>query len=112
MNFEEFRERLMEDLKDSLQDRTGKEYTADANHVKKLQNADYDGIVIRPEGEQVGVNLDAQMLFAAYESGKSYDEVVEQATTCLSLVWASSLICVTAHDFSPTWREVKSLLSP
>ena len=38
MNFEEFRERLMEDLKDSLQDRTGKEYTADANHVKKLQN--------------------------------------------------------------------------
>ena len=38
MDFEEFRERLMEDLKDSLQDRTGKEYTADANHVKKLQN--------------------------------------------------------------------------
>ena len=84
MDFEEFRERLMEDLKDSLQDRTGKEYTADANHVKKLQNADYDGIVIRPEGEQVGVNLDAQMLFAAYESGKSYDEVVEQATNIVA----------------------------
>lgn len=84
MDFEEFRERLMEDLKDSLQDRTGKEYTADANHVKKLQNADYDGIVIRPEGEQVGVNLDAQMLFAAYEFGKSYDEVVEQATNIVA----------------------------
>ena len=84
MDFEEFRERLMEDLKDSLQDRTGKEYTADANHVKKLQNADYDGIVIRPEDEQVGVNLDAQMLFAAYESGKSYDEVVEQATNIVA----------------------------
>lgn len=84
MDFEEFRERLMEDLKDSLQDRTGKEYTADANHVKKLQNADYDGIVIRPEGEQVGVNLDAQMLFKAYESGKSYDEVVEQATNIVA----------------------------
>ena len=77
MDFEEFRERLMEDLKDSLQDRTGKEYTADANHVKKLQNADYDGIVIRPEGEQVGVNLDAQMLYH-YDSKEKVFELAEK----------------------------------
>ena len=80
MEFEEFRERLMEDLRDNLQHKTGNEFTVEANHVKKLQNADYDGIVIRPEGEAVGVNLDAQELFKALENGKSYDEVLEHAT--------------------------------
>ena len=80
MDFEEFRERLMEDLKDNLQHKTGKEFTAEANHVKKLQDAGYDGIVIRPEGESVGVTLDAQEMFKALENGKSYDEVMEHAT--------------------------------
>lgn len=69
MDFEEFRERLMEDLKDNLQHKTGKEFTAEANHVKKLQNADYDGIVIRPEGESVGVNLDARKKERTSEKG-------------------------------------------
>ena len=80
MNFEEFREQLKEDLRDNLQHKTGKEFTAEETHVKKLQNAGYDGIVIRPEGEAVGVNLDVQELFKAIESGKTYDEVLESAT--------------------------------
>lgn len=79
MDFEEFRENLMEDLRDQIYQRTGNDCTVEATNVAKLQNAGYEGIVIRPEESPVGINLDAQALYNDYENGKNYEDVLEGA---------------------------------
>ena len=79
MDFEEFREKLMEDLAQDLYENTGAEYTVEPTSVNKLQNAGYEGIVIRPEDAAVGINIDAQSLFKDYENGKPYEEVFSDA---------------------------------
>lgn len=79
MDFEEFREKLMEDLAQDLYENTGAEYTVEPTSINKLQNAGYEGIVIRPEDAAVGINIDAQSLFKDYENGKSYEEVFDSA---------------------------------
>ena len=63
MDFEEFREKLMEDLGQDLYENTGAEYSIEATSINKLQNAGYEGIVIRPEDSAVGINLDAESLY-------------------------------------------------
>lgn len=57
MDFEEFREKLKEDLAERLFDRTGADYDITSSSVTKLQNAGYEGISVRKEGEAVGINL-------------------------------------------------------
>ena len=79
MDFEEFREKLIEDLAQDLYENTGAEYTVEPTSINKLQNAGYEGIVIRPEDAAVGINIDAQSLFKDYENGKSYEEVFDSA---------------------------------
>ena len=51
MDFEEFREKLKEDLAERLFDRTGDDYEISSSSVNKLQNAGYEGISVRKEGE-------------------------------------------------------------
>ncbi|SCX21225.1 hypothetical protein SAMN02910339_02953 [Lachnospiraceae bacterium YSD2013] len=80
MNFEEFREKLMDDLGGVLYTRTGEDYEIQATSVSKLQNAGYEGIVVRQTDNPVGLNLDAEAMFREYESGKrSYDEILDDA---------------------------------
>ena len=43
MDFEEFREKLMEDLAQDLYENTGAEYSIEATSINKLQNAGYEG---------------------------------------------------------------------
>ncbi len=84
MNYEEFKERLSEDLKQGLYERTGNEHYIDTTNVSKLQNESYEAFTIRPENSPIGVNLDVQSLFAEYERGRSYDEVLEGAEHMVS----------------------------
>ena len=49
MNYEEFKERLSEDLKQGLYERTGNEHYIDTTNVSKLQNESYEAFTIRPE---------------------------------------------------------------
>ena len=79
MDFEEFREKLMEDLGQDLYENTGVEYSIEAPRINKLQNAGYEGIVIRPEDSPVGINLDAESLYKSYNDGKPYEEVFDEA---------------------------------
>ena len=44
MNFEEFKQQLMEDLKEALSRRVGTEVAVEENEVHKLQQESYDGI--------------------------------------------------------------------
>lgn len=79
MNFEEFKQQLMEDLKEALSRRVGTEIVTEENAVQKLQQESYDGIVVRKENESIGVNMDATRLYSDLEQGKSYEDVLHYA---------------------------------
>ena len=68
MDFEEFREKLKEDLAERLFDRTGDDYEISSSSVNKLQNAGYEGISVRKEGEAIGINLDVADFYQGKET--------------------------------------------
>lgn len=77
MNYEEFKEAFKEDLKKSFDDK-GIDVTVTEHSVEKL-NHNYEAITIRPEGQNIGVTLDAGRYFEVYEDGKDYEELVSLA---------------------------------
>ncbi len=79
MNFEEFKEQLMEDLKAYLPDEIGTGVEVEANEVHKVQQEGYEGIVVKKENNPVGVNMDAEKLYSDLQQGKSYEDVFHYA---------------------------------
>ncbi len=78
MDFENFKEQFTEDVGNALSDR-GIDATVTTNTVEKM-NESYEALTITPEGSQVGVNLNMDRFFEAYENGIPYDEVVNKAS--------------------------------
>ena len=78
MDFENFKEQFTEDVGKALSER-GIDATVTTNTVEKM-NESYEALTITPEGSHVGVNLNMDRFFEAYENGVSYDEVVNKAT--------------------------------
>lgn len=79
MNFEEFKQQLMEDLKEALSRRVGTEVAVEENEVHKLQQESYDGIVVRKENESIGVNVYATRIYSDLEQGRAYEDVLHYA---------------------------------
>ncbi|MCF0185898.1 MAG: hypothetical protein HUJ98_05360 [Bacteroidaceae bacterium] len=79
MNFEEFKEQLMEDLKAYLPNEIGEGVDVQANSVQKLQNESYEGIVVKKDSQFIGVNMNAEQLYSDLQQGKSYDDVFHYA---------------------------------
>ena len=75
LNFEEFKKQIMEDLKFALPERLG-ELTMEPVNIKKLQNASYDGISIRREGEKIGMNLDLTGGYRDYVKDNDYNSIL------------------------------------
>ncbi len=81
MNFDEFREQLRDDLKERLAERTGQTFDISLSDVAKLQNAGYSGIVVRKEGNPLGLNLDASAIYKEFEKGSfDYGEALDKIT--------------------------------
>ena len=80
MNYEEFRDRIAEDVKRELESRTGDGYEVQTHAVEKM-NENYDALTVRPEGDVIGVNLNLEEFYKAYEDGHSYDDLVERAAS-------------------------------
>ena len=78
MDFENFKEQFTEDVGNALSER-GIDAAVTTNTVEKM-NESYEALTITPEGSHVGVNLNMDRFFEAYENGVSYDEVVNKAT--------------------------------
>lgn len=78
MDFENFKEQFTEDVEKALYER-GIDATVTTNTVEKM-NESYEALTITPEGSHVGVNLNMDRFFEAYENGVPYDEVVNKAT--------------------------------
>lgn len=82
MDFEEFKEQFAEDVKNDLEGK-GIDASVRVNSVEKM-NENYDALTVTPEGSNVGVNLNMNKFFEAYDSGDvDYDQVVDKAVTVI-----------------------------
>ena len=77
MDYESFKEKFLEDLKDRL-DEQGGDVKVSVNTVNKL-NESYEAVTVTPEGSNIGVNSGIDKFYDAMENGRSYDEVVDKA---------------------------------
>lgn len=83
MDFEEFREKLVEDLHEALPERL-KRASIEESSVQKLQNRSYDGITVRPEGTNIGVTLDVSKMYEEMDRGTDYESVLAEAVAIVS----------------------------
>ena len=77
MDFNEFKEQFTGDVKQGLAD-AGIEAKVSTNTVEKM-NESYEAMTVTPEGSNVGVNVNMEKFFEAYENGTDYEAVVGKA---------------------------------
>lgn len=77
MDFEKFKESLIEDVQQGLYEK-GIEANVSTSEVSKL-NESYEALTVTPEGSNVGVNVNMENFFEAYENGVNYETVVDRA---------------------------------
>ncbi len=77
MDYENFKEKLIEDIKERIED-AGINAKVESNTVNKL-NESYEAITITPESSNIGMNLPVEKFFGAMEDGRSYEEIVDKA---------------------------------
>lgn len=75
MDFKEFVNKLEQDLKDFLSD-TSPGAQVRQTPVEKLQAGSYTGISITPADTNVGMNINADQLYAQMQDGRSYEGVL------------------------------------
>ncbi len=78
MNYEEFKQQIVDDLKDRL----GDDYNLSVNEVKKL-NQSYEAVTVTPEGSNIGVNMPLNKLYDAIQDDVPYDAVVDRAVDAI-----------------------------
>lgn len=83
MNFEEFKQQIVEDLPGALPERLSN-VEIEPVSVTKLQHGSYDGITIREEGSNIRMNLDLTRLYDRMETGTAYDDVLAEAVAVIS----------------------------
>ena len=66
MDYEQFREQLAEEVQKNLYEKGDIDVNITFNHVEKM-NESYDAMTVTPEGSNVGVNLNVDAFFEAYE---------------------------------------------
>ena len=76
MDYESFKEKFVEDLKDRFNEQ-GADVKVSANTVNKL-NESYEAVTVTPGGNNIGVNIGIDKFYDAMENGRSYDEVVDK----------------------------------
>ena len=78
MDFEQFKEEMAKKIKETLDSKYGMETSVDVRTVEKM-NESYEAITVKPEGSNIGVNLNANELLKEYEQGKSIDCIASTA---------------------------------
>ena len=78
MDYEKFKEQLMEDVKQNLEERGSGNINLSFQRIEKT-NESYDAITATPEGGYFGANVNVGAFFEAYEDGVPYEKVVDKA---------------------------------
>ncbi len=79
MDFEEFKEALVKDMKTALDFRLETNTEVEIKHNTKT-NYSYEALNVRPEGAEVGVSIDCNKLYAAYTDGVDYRDIIAGMT--------------------------------
>ncbi len=82
MIYEEFKGNFKDDIKEALADK-GFDVTIKENRTEKL-NESFDSISVTPEGSRIGVNLNMESAYKAYENGTPYEDVVTKAAEAVA----------------------------
>ena len=82
MDYENFKDQFVEDVKQSLQERGIDDVNITFNKVEKM-NESYEAMTVTPEGNSIGMNLNLDKLFSSYENGVDYEEIVSSATNTI-----------------------------
>ena len=82
MDYESFKEKFVEDVKDKLYEQ-GAEVSVKVNEVKKL-NESYEAMSVTPEDSNIGVNLPIDKFYGAFEDDRTYEEVVDKAVDVIN----------------------------
>lgn len=77
-DFEKFREQFMEDVKEAYAEASGREVTVSSHKINKM-NDSYEAITISPKGSSIGLNLNVDAYYEAYNLGKEYDALIDKA---------------------------------
>ena len=77
MNFEDFKEQFIEDVKARLDER-GDDVTISVNTVNKL-NESYEALTVTPIGSSIGVNVSIDRFYEAYTAGEPYGGIIDKA---------------------------------
>ena len=78
MNYEEFKQQIIDDLKDRL----GDDFKLSVNEVKKL-NQSYEAVTVTPEGSNIGVNMSLDKLYDAIQNDVPYETVVDRTVDAI-----------------------------
>jgi len=76
LDFEEFREQFKDDIAERLYGDGYGSMEFQDQETRKV-NEKYESTCIKPEGSNVGVNLNVEAAYKAYQDGTPYDEIVD-----------------------------------
>jgi len=79
MDYENFKESFIEALKEDLYEK-GAEVRLDTKSVEKLNNEGYDAVTVTPTDSNIGVTLNVEAFYKAYENGADMSDVVSKAS--------------------------------
>ena len=82
MDYENFKEQFVADVKDRLAEQ-GADVKVSVNEVNKL-NESYEAITVTPEGSNIGVNMSLEKFYDAVQDGTPYDSVVDKAVDVIN----------------------------
>lgn len=83
MDYEQFKEEFSEAVKEGLFERGHEDVDASFHKVNKT-NESYEALTFTPEDSNVGVNVNMDRFFSAYEDGREMNELVIGAVDMLS----------------------------
>ena len=83
MDFEQFKENLTKDVKACFDDRTGANNSVETHKVDKM-NYSYEAMVVKPEGSDVGVSIDVNNLYEAYQNSASTQRYAKESSALRS----------------------------
>ena len=78
MDYENFKENFMENLKKGLSEKGYGDVEITTQQTEKL-NESYESISAKPQGSNIGVNMNLENYFHAVEDGMDYNEAVDRA---------------------------------
>lgn len=79
MNYEEFRDKLAEDLQESLYERGFEDVSIKFNDTTKA-NVSYEAMTVTPAGSNIGISLNTEAFFEEYDKGMDFSEVLSRVT--------------------------------